>query len=143
MAIFTEFPCDWNYHGQAKFIVADQSIEVSVAINLVFQQQTEVNIRIYWHTLQENMRLEIASKFLGQNFQFLVVGNEQLVIRGRTRPPFYERSEEFQAFNLITNQKIRKKDFPGIIGNLEKFKISPDRQRILVVSGSKNRQKSN
>ncbi len=46
-------------------------------------------------------------------------------------------------FEVLQKRGREYRALKTIYGNLEKFKISPDRQRILVVSGSKNRQKSN
>lgn len=97
------FPGDWNFQGDAIFVVGEYHKKISVSLYLTFSEGAEINIKLIWEGVSQEERFDIADQMYKFRYQMLII-QKSVILIGVSSPPL-NISNEFTSFNatrLIT-----------------------------------------
>ncbi|MBW4485127.1 MAG: hypothetical protein KME14_21530 [Tildeniella torsiva UHER 1998/13D] len=97
------FPGDWTYQGDAKLLVGNFPLVLTIILQLVFVEEAEINIKLIWRDISKESRCSVAVEMNKVREQILIIQGG-ILIHGYSMPPLNTSNgtTEFHALKLIT-----------------------------------------
>ncbi|MBN3899597.1 MAG: hypothetical protein HWQ41_31320 [Nostoc sp. NOS(2021)] len=102
--LFRDFPCDWDYQGDAHFLLDELTLLVTISLQLRFTDATELNVKII---LKDDNRDENGSfanidiKSSTANKKAIVI-QEKVVLMGSSHMPnYYKPVINFRCYKMF------------------------------------------
>lgn len=102
--LFSKFPCDWDYHGAAHFLLDDLKLLVNVTLQLRFTDATEINLKIILkdeHKDENGSLLKINNKLHKTDKQTVVIQEEVILLGTSHIPKLFSPVLNFRCYQIF------------------------------------------
>jgi len=102
--LFSKFPCDWDYHGAAHFILDDLKLLVNVTLQLRFTDATELNLKIILkdeYKDETDSFFNIDEKIHKTDKQIVVIQDEVILLGISHIPNLYRPVVNFRCYQIF------------------------------------------